>query len=623
MRKLIPILMFLVTIAAASVVTGTALLDEASLINAAISVEYRPSSYTVQIEEDDNGDFNYIIEFDGRKDMSKFLAAVIGCGNASKYSMSSGFIAVGFAGSGDLCIIYALNARYYVENVGWKGNDWGASYLAQNLTQTVYTPSVQATTHQRHYPEPVPRVTRPNSSAIWVTGISEVVSWTDLVGSDVTISIVNDIGRRINLGSFANDGSARVSIGNDFPDSEFNHIEIMDATGSVYNSPNFEVTHVLLESPRFASSLRLPRVINEWIEWETSAEEVRISLWFENDEVMELSNGWITSSGESRINPSGINRVRLDVVIPDSLPPTYDYRIAIQARNYNGVEYTDISRKHFIEPSDNTCEGAIEFSGETVSGTINYIGDVDYWRVELADASNRYRRFDFVIEGPGNYRMQLLSHEGEVLEETTRSNLSWETDERSFLYLRIEDASNSVSGEYSLSNSVTVVPPPEPHLIHGYSIGYDSSIMPDYKGLGMNFKYHYSPLRFIELQLGGRGVLVENSKFYYADVVGSLCTPRLSRLQLLVGASYSYRVVSSIGSDYDIEIGSLVKEDFLLDEESLEGGFNPCIGLDVVLQNPPVHRANHAGSAIYLRASAYFSEMDLQRISLGLLVKEI
>ena len=438
-------------------------------------------------------------------------------------------------------------------------------------------------------PEPVPRILRPVSSDTWVTGSSQQVRWANLQGSEVTVNLLDDLGRRMNLGTFANSGSARVVIGNDFPDSEFCQIEITDETGSVYKSNSFRVTHVLLESPFHSSAL--PRVLNKRIEWHADAEEARVSLWFDDDEIIELTNGWITSSENSAM---------VDLILPDSLPPSGNYRIAIQVRDMNGTEHIDFSRSYSLTPSDNTIEGAIKLDLGANNGAIEYSGDIDYWQINGAT----HRRFDFEIEGSGQYRLILLSQSGEILKETTGSNLWWEANGIGTLYLVVRDKNNAASGMYNINIRRTVLAPPEPHRMFGVSMGADYLLIDTLDYFGYHGEALFSPIKFTDFGLGLHILSQNGCSFKYINGRVGLCTPRLLGMQLLGGASYDFRI--SKPDDYWFEHG------YVFDDSLLESGFRPFIGLDALVSNNP------SGYRTSVRANAHFAGNSLHRMSAGL-----
>jgi len=173
MKKLIMLLMLTATICIASVSTNTAYFSDASTVNNYISINYESSTFTVYIAEGDNGDYNYIVEYNGSTDMSKFIMAVISCAEVSKATTwSSDNIYIGFTGSGDLYIVSTSDARYTVNNVEARGGDWASSYINERTTITTYTPN-----SQERFTESNGIITDNQTNLQWRVGPDSDTSW--------------------------------------------------------------------------------------------------------------------------------------------------------------------------------------------------------------------------------------------------------------------------------------------------------------------------------------------------------------------------------------------------------------------------------------------------------------
>jgi len=173
MNKLLVIVLFATTICVGSVATNTAFFSDASTVNSYISINYDSTTFTIYIAEGDNGDYNYIVEFNGSTDMNKFTMAIISCAEVSKSTTwSSDNIYVGFAGSGDIYILSTADARYSVNNVEARGGDWASSYVNERMTQTTYTPN-----SQERFTESNGIITDNQTNLQWRVGSNSPTDW--------------------------------------------------------------------------------------------------------------------------------------------------------------------------------------------------------------------------------------------------------------------------------------------------------------------------------------------------------------------------------------------------------------------------------------------------------------
>ena len=299
-------------------------------------------------------------------------------------------------------------------------------------------PSSYGASSVSHYSSsnPAPRVVHPRSSAVWVAGKYAQIRWAEMQGTQVSISLIDELGVRTPIGRYPNEGNAWVVVGPGLRESDSYRIEITDASNSTYQSSLFRYVNAELNLPYTEGSL--PRRITERIHWFGEGEEVRLSLRQNGTEVAQLTNGWIENQGE--FMPS--------FYIPDSFPELNEYEIVLQLRDSEGNEYVDCSGPYCLDPSDNSDDGAISLIPRAINqGSLDYPGDMDYWKYMCDNNGTCIIR----IDGQGDYHLTAKSGNGSILAENHGNQLEIASYPGERLFFLIEDIDCSSSGSYEIS----------------------------------------------------------------------------------------------------------------------------------------------------------------------------
>lgn len=199
-------------------------------------------------------------------------------------------------------------------------------------------------------------------------------------------------------------------------------------TGFGYSGP-FSIEPFAIESPSQGTYITTGEVFPE-VKWRGGANLVKLSLFRGNTEIHQFS-GWIDNSGHYTPNV----RIAADWTAGN------DYRLKIE----DDLESVGWSDYFSIGYSDNVPEGAVEITGESIQGSIDSFGDIDYYSIEM------YKDMEYVlkIRGSENTHAYLINSNNEqLLAINTGEESVYQCTESGKYYLFVR-GSNDATGDYS------------------------------------------------------------------------------------------------------------------------------------------------------------------------------